>query len=69
MNIIGKQIGKTEKGNKYIILQDSPSTFHVSVECNNIVNYDFIENPANMEELHARIIGLETELEGKINTI
>ena len=69
MNIIGKQIGKTEKGNKYIIFQDSPSTFHVSVDCNNIISYDFIENPVSMEELHARIIGLETELESKINTI
>lgn len=69
MNIMGKQIGKTEKGNKYIILQDSPATFHLSVDCNNIVGYDFIENPANMEELQSRIIGLETELEGKINTI
>lgn len=68
MNIIGKQIGKTEKGNKYIILQDSPSTFHVSVDCNNIISYDIIENPTSMEELHARIIGLETELESKIPT-
>ena len=61
---MGKQVGKTAKGNTYIILQDSPTTFHMSVQYNNIVSYDCVENPANMEELHNRIIELEKELEG-----
>ena len=66
---MGKQVGKTAKGNTYIILQDSPTTFHMSVQYNNIVSYDFIENPSSVDELHMRITELETELESKINTI
>lgn len=56
-----KEIGKTERGNKYSILQDSPTSFHVSVDVNNIIRYDHIENPQNKEEILNKILTLENE--------
>lgn len=66
--ITGKEIKKTSKGNTYVIYQDSPSTFHVSVSIGNFVSYDFIESPSSIETLHEQIQVLETELETKIST-
>jgi len=66
--ITGKEIKKTSKGNTYVIYQDSPSTFHVSVSIGNFVSYDFIEAPSSVHALHEHIEALESELEMKINT-
>ncbi len=66
---IAKEVKKTSKGNTYIILQDSPSTFHISVTIGNFVSYDFIESPSNVETIYTRIEELEIELETNINTI
>jgi hypothetical protein len=65
--ITGKEIKKTSKGNTYIIYQDSPTTFHVSVSIGNFVSYDFLESPPTVEVLYERIQELETELENRIN--
>ena len=66
--ITGKEIKKTSKGNTYVIYQDSPNTFHVSVSIGSFVSYDFIESPPSIESLHEHIMSLETELENRINT-
>jgi hypothetical protein len=66
--ITGKEIKKTSKGNTYVIYQDSPNTFHVSVSIGSFVSYDFIESPPTIESLHEHILMLETELENRINT-
>ena len=66
---IAKEVKKTSKGNTYMILQDSPSTFHISVTIGSFVSYDFIESPSNVETIYTRIEELETELETNINTI
>jgi hypothetical protein len=65
---MGKEVKKTAKGNTYIILQDSPSTFHISVSIGDKVSYDFLESPSSMEAIHEHIRNMETELEVKIST-
>lgn len=66
--ISAKEIKKTEKGNTYIIYQDSPTTFHVSVSIGNFVTYDFIQSPSSIEQIHECVHRLETELEERINS-
>lgn len=60
---IAKEVGKTEKGNTYIILQDNSimTQFHISVDVNNVIRYDCVENPISIEEIMARISTLENE--------
>lgn len=65
---MAKETRKTSKGNRYSILQDSPSTFHISVQKDNYVIYDFLDSPPSLEAIHEYITQLETELEGKIHT-
>jgi hypothetical protein len=59
---IAKEIGKTEKGSTYVIGQDTPSSFHISVSYGNNVIYDYFENPPNLEFLKEAIITLDNEL-------
>lgn len=66
--ISAKEVRKTVKGNPYIILQDSPTTFHVSVSIGNYIIYDFLNAPSSLEEIHQHGEVLETELQEKINT-
>jgi hypothetical protein len=66
--INAKEIKKTAKGNTYVIYQDSPNTFHVSVSIGNFVSYDFLESPPNIEAIHEYIHRLESELEDRVNT-
>jgi hypothetical protein len=61
--ILGKEIGSTPNGCKYIIYQDSPNTFHYTVSKNDIVYYDYKENPTSMEDLHASVNLLAEELD------
>ena len=62
-----KKAGNTEAGNKYIILQDSPKSFHVSVGINNHVIYEHFEDPPSLDFLEKNILLLEKELYSKIN--
>jgi hypothetical protein len=50
-----------------MILQDSPSTFHVSVSIGNYVIYDFINTASNVEEIYQHGEHLEKELQDKID--
>jgi len=59
---IAKEIGKTERGSTYVIGQDTPSSFHISVSCGNTVIYDFIENPPNIEFLKENVKTLEEQV-------
>jgi hypothetical protein len=65
--ITAKELRKTSKGNPYMILQDSPSTFHVSVSIGNYIIYDFINTASSVEEIYQHGENLETELQEKIN--
>ena len=60
-----KEIGKTEKGSTYVIGQDTPSSFHISVSIGDYVLYDFLNGPDSIEAIHQHIRQLETELEEK----
>ncbi len=61
--ILGKEIGNTPNGCKYIIYQDSPNTFHFTVSKNDIVYYDYKENPTSVEDLHSCVNLLAEELD------
>jgi len=58
---IAKEMGKTERGGTYVIAQDTPSSFHISVSYGNNVIYDFIENPPNIEFLKENVETLEDQ--------
>jgi hypothetical protein len=57
-----KQIGKTANENRYIILQDGPASFHVSVSRGNVTTYDHIENPPHMQFIEENIALLDTRI-------
>lgn len=65
--MIAKEIKKTVKGNTYMILQDSPTSFHISVSIGNHVIYDFMDTPQSLEQIYTNINTLEMELENKIS--
>lgn len=62
---IAKESGTTKKNNIYTILQDSPTTFHITIQIKEYLSYDFLSSPPNLESIHRRIEELETELEEK----
>lgn len=66
--ILGKEIGNID-GYKYIIYQDSPTTFHYSVSHNDMVYYDYKENPASAEELKDCVTKLVQELDNKVKEL
>ena len=59
---IAKEIGKTERGSTYIIGQDTPSSFHVSVTYAGNTIYEYFENPPNIEFLKENILLLENQV-------
>lgn len=58
----GKEEGTTSSGSRYVILQDSPVSFHISVSKGNNVVYEHFENPPSREFLDTGIHNLEQEL-------
>jgi len=66
---IAKEIGKTERGGTYVIAQDTPSSFHISVSYGNNVIYDFIENPPNIEFVKESVKTLEEQVIGMYTPI
>lgn len=66
--ILGKEIGHID-GYKYIIYQDSPTTFHFSVSHKDMVYYDYKENPASVEELKDCVAKLVQELDNKVKEL
>jgi len=57
-----KEVTVTPSGSTVIILQDSPISFHVSVNNGDNVIYDNIIQPQSMEELRNNIHLLEKQL-------
>lgn len=60
-----KKMGNTPLGSKYIILQDGPKSFHVSVGKGDIVIYEHFHDPPSLEFLDNNILLLEQELYNK----
>lgn len=65
---LAKEINKTEKGNQYIVYQDGPASFHISVSVNDHTLYDHLENPQSLDDIKNKIRELEEELLSKIQT-
>lgn len=59
---IAKKSDSTKKGSRYVILQDSPTSFHVSVQRGDKVIYEHFERPESMDFLLNQINVLEEEL-------
>lgn len=59
---IAKQSDVTEKGSRYVILQDGPASFHITVQRENTAIYDYVSNPQTMQVLMDAIATLENEL-------
>lgn len=56
-----KKVAKTPNGNTYVVLQDGPASFHVSVSKGDVTAYDHVMNPPSMEALENTIFELERE--------
>jgi len=65
---MAKETKKTEKGTWYSIMQDAPNSFHISVSKDNLVLYDYVENPTRMEDIHGKVRELEDDLLSRIQT-
>lgn len=57
-----KKTGTTEKGSRYTILQDGPTSFHMSVQNGDNLIYEHFESPENLEYLDTQVTKLEEEL-------
>lgn len=62
MRILAEKTGKTESGNYFSIIQDAPTSFHISVSVGNVTQYDHMENPASLEVLDLKVLEMEKEL-------
>ena len=60
-----KDVGVAKQGSRYVILQDGPASFHVTVSTGSIAIYDYFFNPPSIESLKANIDSLEEELLNK----
>jgi hypothetical protein len=60
-----KKVGNTPSGSKYIILQDGPKSFHISVAKGDNLIYDHFHDPPNLDFLDNNILLLEEELYNK----
>lgn len=60
-----KKTGKTEAGSWYVMLQDGPASFHVSVGKGDYIIYEHFQDPPNIEYLDNNILLLEKELFAK----
>lgn len=59
---LAKEIRLTKYGGKCIILQDSPTTFPVSISYGNAVIGETFESPSSLDELNTLIDDLELQL-------
>lgn len=53
---------ETKRGNRYFLIQESPGTFHVSIQYKDKVLYDYYEGIESKERLNNLIELLEDEL-------
>ncbi len=60
-----KKTGKTLSGSVYIILQDGPKSFHISVSKGDYAIYDHFSDPPDLNFLENNIVLLEQELYNK----
>jgi hypothetical protein len=65
---LAKEINKTEKGNRYIVYQDGPASFHISVDTGNCILYDHVEHPQSLDDIKNKIREMEEELLSKTQT-
>lgn len=56
---LAREVKTTERGSRVAILQDGPSSFHITVQNGNNIVYEHFQNPPSLEELHNNINTLE----------
>ena len=56
-----RRVGQTINGYRYVLLQDTPNSNHLTIEHNNKAMYDHLTNLQSEEDLNDRISTLETE--------
>lgn len=63
---IARETGSTAAGSEYVIEQDTPTTFHISMT-NPIVNrndiwYDFVFDPPSIQDIYNKLHLLEKDI-------
>lgn len=56
------QKGKTQSGNTWFIIQDSPISFHITVTDTVTISYDHMERPNSMEQLMEYVENIDKSL-------
>lgn len=64
-----KEVGVAQSGSRFIVLQDGPASFHISVSKDHLVLYDHLENPTSIEQIHSKIAELENDLLSRLPTL
>lgn len=62
-----RRVGQTQNGYRYVLLQDSPNSIHLTIQDKDKAMYDFLTNLQSEEDLNNRISVLETEFINWIN--
>jgi hypothetical protein len=62
MRILAEKKGKTDRGNYFSIIQDTPTSFHISVSVGDTTQYEHMENPASLDILDLKVLEMENGL-------
>ena len=56
-----RRVGQTINGYRYVLLQDTPNSIHLTIQDKDKAMYDFLTNLQSEEDLNNKISTLETE--------
>jgi len=56
-----RRVGQTQNGYRYVLLQDTPNSIHLTIQDKDKAMYDFLTNLQSEEDLNNKISALETE--------
>lgn len=56
-----RRVGQTTNGYRYVLLQDTPNSIHLTIQDKDKAMYDFLTNLQSEEDLNNKISTLETE--------
>ena len=62
-----RRVGQTTNGYRYVLLQDTPNSIHLTIQDKDKAMYDFLTNLQSEEDLNNKISALETEFTTWVN--
>ena len=62
-----RRVGQTTNGYRYVLLQDAPTSIHLTISDKDKAMYDHLSNLQSEEDLNNKISALETEFTTWVN--